>query len=217
MDAHQSSIEFKFVMPEKIIKLHLYYNYYINLLLEKKWEYAEHEKVTNYSIGRCNVTSGVTRWSENIIVTRKCATGATSLLVCCRTRGDLLEWKHYCDWPRVTAVPGCATDRIVRKLCIYWWYFQRAPHWMAWQHLHHLSFCSCSKFAAAILHAQISWDVLALTVWKATKWGDFCPQRPRSSTYGWLWLVLLNICAWTWHWHYDINWNLAPWTVMMIG
>ena len=40
------------------------------------------------------------------------------------------------------------------------------------------------------MRAQISGDVLALTVRKATKWGEFCPQRPLRSMYGWLWTRL---------------------------
>ena len=42
----------------------------------------------------------------------------------------------------------------------------------------------------ALLRAQFSGDVLALSVRKATKWGEFCPQRPCRSMYRWLWLRL---------------------------
>ena len=55
----------------------------------------------------------VTRWSQNIIVIRSLQRHFWFAVV---SRGDSLEWKHYCDWPRVTGL-GCATDRIA----LYFW------------------------------------------------------------------------------------------------
>ena len=71
----------------------------------------------------------------------------------------------------------------------------------------------CSLLQAP-LHAKMSWDVLALTVRKATEWGEFFLQRPRRSTYWWLWtrlniqqlspIILHFYSAWKWH-----SWNCS--------